>query len=141
VSQPKADRVRITSPRMGATRRGPGRPIVREIDEQTRLGEVYLGALLRSQLWLSLRVLGVLLGTLGALPLLFTLVPSSRDARLLGVPVPWLLLGLAAYPFFLLTARWYIRQAEEREREFAELGPEPPHPPHPPHPPDQPDQP
>lgn len=121
MTQPKADRVRITSPRMGATRRGPGRPVVREIDEQTRLGEVYLGALLRSQLWLSLRVLGVLLGVLGALPLLFTLVPATREARLLGVPAPWLLLGVAAYPFFLFTARWYIRRAEEREQEFADL--------------------
>jgi hypothetical protein len=100
--------------------------VVREIDEQTRLGEVYLGALLRSQLWLSLRVLGVLLGVLGALPLLFTLVPATREARLLGVPVPWLLLGVAAYPFFLLTARSYIRRAEEREREFADLVAQPP---------------
>ena len=121
MTHPKADRVRITSPRMGATRRSPGRPVVREIDEQTRLGEVYLGALLRAQLWLSLRVLGLLLGVLGALPLLFTVLPSVRGVRLVGVPIPWLLLGLAAYPFFLLTARWYVGRAEDLEREFADL--------------------
>lgn len=121
MSEPRAERVRVTNPRMGAVRRGPGRPVVREIDEQTRLGEVYLRTLMRAQLMLSLRVLALVLGVLGSLPLLFVLVPGSRTARLLGVPLPWLLLGLAAYPFLLLTARYYIGRAEEREHEFADL--------------------
>lgn len=116
-----ARRVRVTSPRMGAARTAPARPATREIDEQTGLGEVYMTSLLRTQLRLGLSVLASTVLLLGALPLLFALVPASRDARILGVPLPWLLLGLLAYPLLLLAARYYVRHAERNERDFVDL--------------------
>lgn len=113
-------RVRVTSPRTGAERRRPS-PGTREIDEQTRLGEVYMSALVRSQLRLSLFVCTLLALLVGGLPLLLLLVPPLREARLLGLPVPWLLLAVAVYPVFAGLGWWYVRQAEHNEKDFEEL--------------------
>jgi hypothetical protein len=38
-----------------------------------------------------------------------------------GVRLPWLLLGVLAYPFLLLVGWVYVRMAERNERDFAEL--------------------
>ncbi|WP_426563906.1 hypothetical protein ACPPVT_21425 [Angustibacter sp. McL0619] len=116
-----ARRVRVTSPLMGAARREPYRPATREIDEQTDLGEVYMRSLLRSQLRLALSVLAALSVLLGGLPLLFAVAPSVADAHLFGLPLPWLLLGVLVYPMLWLAARFYVRQAERNEAEFADV--------------------
>ncbi len=114
-------RVRVTSPRMTAARR-PVRPdVAREIDDQTRLGEIYMRALLRSQLRLGLTVCGVFAVLLGGLPLLFAVEPALRTLRVLGVPLPWLLLGVLVYPALIGGAWVYTRLAERNERDFAEL--------------------
>ena len=115
------DRVRVTSPRMSASRRPPERPAVHEIDQQTGLGEVYMRSLLRSQLRLALSVLAATGVLLGGLPLLFALVPSVADAHVFGLPLPWLLLGLLAYPMLWLAARYYVRHAERNEAEFVDI--------------------
>ncbi|GAB3594471.1 hypothetical protein GCM10027446_18440 [Angustibacter peucedani] len=115
-------RVRVTSPLMGATRRSPvRRPATREIDEQTGIGEVYMRSLLRSQLRLALSVLAATGVLLGGLPLLFAAVPAVADAHVLGIPLPWLLLAVLAYPLLWLACRYYVRQAERNEAEFADV--------------------
>ena len=115
-----AKRVRITSPRTTA-----GRPrrvvVIEEIDAQTAVGEVYLRSLMRSQLRLAVGVLSLLAVTLGGLPLLFATAPQTRQWELLGVPLPWLALGLLVYPALIGTGWWYVRQAERTEARFAEL--------------------
>ncbi len=115
------DRVRVTSPRMGAARRAASRPAVDEIDAQTGLGEVYMRSLLRSQLRLALSVLAATAVLLGGLPLLFALVPSVAGSQVLGLPLPWLLLGVLAYPMLWGAARYYVRHAERNEAEFADV--------------------
>lgn len=114
------ERVVVTSPRTRATARlrNPG---TREIDEQTALGEVYMRALVRSQLRLSLFVCTLLSAVVGGLPLLFLMARPVREATLFGVPVPWLLLGVLLYPLFAACGWWYVRQAEANERDFADL--------------------
>ncbi len=115
-----AKRVRITSPR--TTARRPRRVVViEEIDAQTAVGEVYLRSLMRSQLRLAVGVLSLLAVTLGGLPLLFAAAPVTRQWELLGVPLPWLALGLLVYPALIGTGWWYVRQAERTEARFAEL--------------------
>jgi hypothetical protein len=114
-------RVRVTSPRVGASRRLPYRPATREIDEQTGIGEAYMRSLLRSQLRLALSVLAATAALLGGLPLLFAFAPSVALARVVGVPLPWLLLGGLAYPVLWLAARYYVRQAEHNEAEFTDV--------------------
>jgi hypothetical protein len=121
MNDPAPERVRVTGP---PRRRTAGRPAparTREIDQETRLGEIYMGSLLREQGRLAIGVLVVLFGTLGALPLAFHLWPALAAQRLLGVPLPWLLLGLAVYPFLLLLGWLYVRAAERNERDFADL--------------------
>ncbi len=93
----------------------------RDIDAETRLGGIFMGSLLREQLRLAVRILLALAGTVGLLPLLFHLAPGLAGARILGMPLPWLLLGVVVYPF-LVTLGWlYVRRAERNERDFADL--------------------
>jgi hypothetical protein len=116
-----AKRIRVTSSRRGAARRGPTRAVTTEIDEQTGLGEAYMAALMRAQLRLSLSVLSAAALFLGALPVLFLAVPATRELRIWLVPLPWLVLGVLVYPVVTLAARYYVRRAEAIERDFAAL--------------------
>jgi hypothetical protein len=89
--------------------------------EQTGLGEVYLSALLRAQLRLSLAILlGMGVIVLG-LPALFLLVPVARDTHIGPIPLPWLVIGVLIYPAIVVAARIYVRQSERIEREFTDL--------------------
>jgi len=114
-------RVRITSPRREARRPGERRPPAQELEEQTGLGEVYLSALLKAQLRLSLAILlGIAVVVLG-LPTLFVLVPATRDVLIGPIPLPWLAVGVLIYPVVFVAARIYVHQAERIEREFSDL--------------------
>jgi hypothetical protein len=121
VNDAAPQRVRVTSPRMGAPRRGPSRPIAREIGERTELGELYLSALIRAQRRLAIRVCLIASVCLGGLPILFALAPGIGSTDVLGLPVPWILLGVLAYPFLIILGWRAVVGAERNEREFAEL--------------------
>ncbi|MFV0464326.1 MAG: hypothetical protein ACK5MP_14220 [Nostocoides sp.] len=110
----------MTSTRVLATR-SADRPLARDLDEQTGLGEVYLRGLMRAQLRLALTVLisGALI--LSGLPLVFTLIRATRASTLLGIPLPWFVLGIGVYPVALAVSRYYVRASERIERQFIEL--------------------
>jgi uncharacterized membrane protein (DUF485 family) len=95
--------------------------VVRDIDEQTELGAVYVRSLMRAQLRLALVTSLIVLTVVGGLPLLFALVPKLSGLRILGVPVPWLVLALCIPPVWIVTAAWHVRQAERTERDFTEI--------------------
>lgn len=114
-------RVRVTSPRSGTPRREPVRPATKDIDEHTRLGELYMTTLIRAQWRLSMSVLASATIMIGGLPLLFLIVPATRTLRVGPVPLPWLILGGVIYPAIWLAARYYVRASEQIEREFSEL--------------------
>ena len=97
------------------------RPISRDLDEQTELGDVYLAGLMRAQLRLSVAVIALTVVGLAALPITLTLVPATRTITVVGLPFPWLVLGIAVYPAAWFLARWYTRQAERIEQDFAEV--------------------
>ncbi len=113
-------RQRVTSPRRPGelSRR---RSVASEIDAQSRLGEIYVHSLVRSQLRLALGTVFVLATTVGLLPLVFWLVPASRRVHLVGIPLPWLLLGGLVYPFLIALAWFYVRRAERNEQAFRDL--------------------
>jgi hypothetical protein len=113
-------RVRVTSPRTSAARTR-NVSIASEIDEQTRLGEVYITSLMRSQLRLALGVLLVLASTLGLLPLLFRAVPGVSDVQVLGVPLPWMLLTVVAFGEIIALGWFYVRWSERNEDTFSDL--------------------
>ncbi|MFD1055511.1 hypothetical protein [Terrabacter terrigena] len=117
---PVRARVRVTSPRTSAARTRTV-SIASEIDEQTRLGEVYITSLMRSQLRLALEVLLVLGATLGLLPLAFHLFPAIGRVDLLGVPLPWLLLTVVAFAEIITLGWVYVRRAERNEATFSDL--------------------
>lgn len=117
MSDERPQRVRVTGP----PRRPVPRPRTGDIDEETRLGGIYLGSLLREQLWLSLRIVTLLALAVGSLPLVFHLLPGLTDVTVLGLPLPWLLLGVVVYPVLVLLGWRYVRRAERNERDFAEL--------------------
>jgi len=110
-------RVRVTGP---PRRRAP-QSRTGDIDAPTQLGGVYLGSLLREQLSLALRVIGLLMVGVGSMPLLFHLAPGLADVHLLGLPLPWLLLGVVVYPALVILGWRYVVWAERNERDFAEL--------------------
>ena len=97
------------------------RPVTRDLDEQTGLGDVYLAGLMRAQLRLSLAVLGLTIGGLAALPVVLTLVPAPRALAVVWVPAPWRARGARGSPGAWFLARWYTRQAERIEADFAEV--------------------
>ena len=46
---------------------------------------------------------------------------SVIDLQVLGLPLPWLVLGVLVYPALLLGGGVYLRLAERHERDFTEL--------------------
>jgi len=114
---PKRERVVLAE-------RRSSRRVVRtlaEVEEQTGVGEMLVRQLVRAQLTLALRLMAVTVVVLGGIPLLFILAPSVGTASIFGLRVPWLLLGLAVYPFFLWVAWSYNRSAERNEQDFTEM--------------------
>ena len=97
MSPVQPQRVRVTSPRMGATARPARRSGTREIDEQTDVGEVYMRSLLRAQLRLGISLLALVALVLGTLPLVFAWQPKLAAVRIFSVPLPWLLIGYTRF--------------------------------------------
>lgn len=110
-------RVRVTGPprpRSRSTTPGP-------LDAETPLGGLYVGSLLRAQRQQALRLLALLVLTIGALPLMFWFFPHLVDVQVAGVPLPWLLVGGATYPVLLGLGWWHLRRAERIEQDFLDL--------------------
>lgn len=117
-----ARRVAVRNPRGRATRpTAPGERALAELKEQTEVGEVLLRSLTRAQLMLAVRIFAVFGFFLLGLPALFATHPGLADYRILGLPLPWVVLGGAVYPLLVLLGLLYIRQAERNERDFVEF--------------------
>jgi hypothetical protein len=89
-----------------------------ELAEQTQVGEALVRGLVRAQLALALRLSLVVAIGLGGLPLLFAVAPEITTAKLAGVNLPWLLLGVGAFPFLVAVGWAYVRLAERNEQDF-----------------------
>jgi hypothetical protein len=115
------ERVRITHPRTTAARSVPARPPAREIDELTVLGELYLESLLRSQRRTAFGVCAATIGLLLALALTVAGWDAVGRATVLGIQLPWVLVGCAIYPALGGIGYVAVRLAERNERAFAAL--------------------
>jgi hypothetical protein len=105
-----------------AERKSVARPVrtVITIQESSGVGELLRTNLIGSQLAIALRfAIGAGL-TLGLLPLLFAMVPEIGRVEVLGIRLPWLLLGVLVYPFLFGLGLWHTRTAEHLEQNFAE---------------------
>jgi hypothetical protein len=92
-----------------------------DLAEQTRVGDALVRGLVRAQLALALRLALVVVVGLGGLPLLFAVAPAVSEAKVFGVTLPWLLLGVAAYPFLFAVGWAYLRLTERNEQDFTAL--------------------
>ena len=111
-------RVRVTRPKQSRPRHTT---VTSEIDAQSEVGMVYMHSLIRAQLRLALGTLTTLLLTVGLLPWAFAQWADFRTAHLFGLPLPWLLLGVGAYPVIGLLAWNYVHRAERNEARFRDL--------------------
>jgi len=92
-----------------------------ELTEQSGVGEALVRGLVRAQFALALRLAAVVAVGLGGLPLLFAAAPAVAAVRPFGVALPWLVLGVAAFPFLFGVGWVYLHLAERNERDFADL--------------------
>jgi hypothetical protein len=89
-----------------------------EVEEQTDVGEMLVRNLMRSQLGTSLLLALIVVAVLGSLPLAFVHLRELSELSVLGLRLPWLLLGLAVYPFMLGVGWVYVRLADRNEQSF-----------------------
>lgn len=101
-----------------AGRRPPADLAHADLAEQTPVGEALVKGLVRAQLALALRLSLVVLTGLGGLPLLFAVAPAVGQAKVLGVNLPWLVLGVLSFPFLFVVGWAYVRWAERNEQDF-----------------------
>ena len=101
-----------------AARRPPADPAHADLAEQTPIGEALVRGLVRAQLALALRLSVVVAIGLGALPLLFAVAPAISTVKVLGISLPWLLLGVGAFPFLVAVGWTYVYLAERNEQDF-----------------------
>ncbi|KAA5836144.1 hypothetical protein ABT337_13865 [Saccharopolyspora hirsuta] len=92
-----------------------------ELEEQNSVGEVLVTSLVKAQLRTALLLTGVVVAVLFGFPVLFWAVPSAGDVEVLGIRLPWLLLGVLIYPFFVLIGYFCTRRAERHERDFLDM--------------------
>jgi hypothetical protein len=92
-----------------------------ELAEQTPVGDALVRGLVRAQLALAVRLSLVVAVGLGGLPLLFAAAPAVTAATLFGVNLPWLLLGVAAFPFLIAVGAVYVHLAERNEQDFTSV--------------------
>ncbi|HWR47485.1 MAG TPA: hypothetical protein VN327_07735 [Pseudonocardiaceae bacterium] len=109
--------------RVVLAKRRSSRRVVRtlaELEDQTSVGKALVRQLMWLQLMLSIRLMLLTMVVLVSIPLAFLLAPSLGTTTILGLRLPWLLLGFAVYPFFVAVAWSYNRSADRTEQAFAE---------------------
>lgn len=122
-------RVRVTAPQTAASRGGLGgaigpstgtgsTPAVRP--QPSEADRLFVRSLIRSQLRLAVVcALGFIVSL--AVLIVISALPALTDASWLGVPLPWLLLGLGAYPVVLGIAVLYRRASRRNESGYSSL--------------------
>ncbi|MHB8508820.1 MAG: hypothetical protein ACYDGR_09260 [Candidatus Dormibacteria bacterium] len=94
---------------------------IRELDELTTLGNVYLAALMRKHLKLSVTASLSFVFVLCMIPIVADRVPSFSSVSVLGIPLPWALLWFGSYPLMLGLGWYYVHTAERIDDEFSDL--------------------
>jgi hypothetical protein len=114
------ERVVVRAPQSGYAGAG-SLPGVSDLRAGNRYGDVLINGLIRAQLGLTLGFLALTVAVIGSLPLVATLVPSVDRAKLVGLPIPLVVLGVGIYPILVVFGWVYVRLADRLERRFAEL--------------------
>lgn len=92
-----------------------------EVEEQTGVGEMLVRQLIRAQLATSAWLAVLVVLAVGTLPVLFWYLPDVAELTVFGLQLPWLVLGLAVYPFLLGVGWLYVRLADRQEQNFVSM--------------------
>ncbi|WP_420910870.1 hypothetical protein [Rhodococcus sp. OK519] len=92
-----------------------------EVQEQTEVGDAMIRGLVRAQLSLAARVAAAVALLFAVVPVVLFVFPSTADATMFGVRLPWLLAAIVPIPVLLGAGWFYIRAAERNEQDFADL--------------------
>jgi hypothetical protein len=92
-----------------------------ELEEQTSWGELLIKDLVKAQLRTGLLLALLVIVVLGSVPVTFYFVPSFGRLSIIGVPLPWLILGILPFPLLFGIGLWYNRLAEQHERDFVDM--------------------
>ena len=79
------------------------------------------GLLMRRQARVAVGIAALFLLLLVTLPLLNSYWPAGMQARVLGFPLSWLLLGVLSYPLTWVLAGYFVRRSKALEAEDAGL--------------------
>ncbi|WP_349643226.1 hypothetical protein [Arthrobacter sp. zg-Y1143] len=118
-ADPAPPRIRVTA--AGASPGAAPFPVSRELDEQSEVGELIIGSLIRSQLRLALVVGGGFLLILLGVPVLLAFLPVSADLHIGSIPAPWILLGVGVYPLVIGCGLLYMLSAQRNENRYRDL--------------------
>lgn len=92
-----------------------------ELEEQTSYGEQLVRDLIKAQLQAASRVTLLIIIVLLPIPALLYFLPQLNDVSVVGVRLPWLLLGVVPFPVMFLSAYWFNHRAESHERAFVDM--------------------
>ncbi len=92
-----------------------------DLEEQSSVGTALVRGLIRAQLRVAAGLGALTAAFLATIPLLAYLVPAFSRTSLLGVRLPWLVIGVLPFPLLLLVGSAFNRAAERNEREFVTM--------------------
>ncbi|MEZ2391129.1 hypothetical protein AB6813_16585 [bacterium RCC_150] len=114
-------RVRVTAPH-SAAKPAPKPPHHARVPaEDSDVGQIFVRSLIRSQLRLAVVVAAGFLLVLAAYGTMVALLPDLARVQLFGIPLNWIILGVALYPVIGLSAWLYNRTAAKNEARFRDL--------------------
>ncbi|HCJ55557.1 MULTISPECIES: hypothetical protein [Glutamicibacter] len=113
-AEQRPQRVRVQAPQDASLTVSPDRP------EHTA-EEFYVRQLIRSQLRLACAVAAGLLALLVGISALLVFWPVFEDIHLLGLPLPWWVLGVGMYPLIIVAGMLYNKAAERNEERYRSI--------------------
>jgi hypothetical protein len=117
-AKPRRQRVVLAAPRRMSSASMRARV---ELAEQTSWGKLLVKDLVKVQLRAGLLLFGLVVVVLGALPVLFHQWSELAAWRVIGIPVPWIALGILPFPLLFAVGMWYNRLAERHEQDFVAM--------------------
>lgn len=113
-AEQRPQRVRVQAPQDASL------TVARSHPENTA-EQFYVRQLIRSQLRLACAVAAGLLALLVGICALLMFWPVLGDIQLLGLPLPWWVLGVGMYPLIIVAGMLYNRAAARNEQRYRSI--------------------